>query len=189
MPSFLLACTNQASDGKHANEAVTESEKIVSILRPYENNKGGNIVEARYGSRRYFTDVITQKKHKHSVELVHILSGGEEEKELRFRTRSGESILSAVELSKSLRSFPNLKLIILSGEIHPEYSEKLVSSATAPVLFFPSEERTASILFYDALLNGQSIADAYQSMANRYGSPFPNAHRLLSPSRKGWLWS
>ncbi|MEM6348080.1 MAG: tetratricopeptide repeat protein [Bacteroidota bacterium] len=189
MPSFLLACTNQASDGKHANEAVTESEKIAALLLPFEKNKGGNIVEARYGSRRYFTDVITQKKHKNSVELVHILSGNEEEPNLRFRTRSGESTLSAVELAKSLRSFPNLKLIILSGEIHPDYSEKLVSSGTAPVLFFPSGERSASVLFYDALLDGVSILEAYQRMAKQYGKPFVDHHRILAPSRQGWLWS
>lgn len=188
LPIILLACTNQAEDGKHAKEAVMEIESISKLLHPLVKQESGYVLQARYGSRRYFTDVLTQKKYKQNVTLIHLMGDEGEEDLLRFRSRSGESQLTATELAEALSSFPALKLIILSGNNHPDFTEILVRSGIAPVLAVPSAQRLTLQVFYDALLDGKSVEGAYKTMAETYPQVFAANANIYNPATQGWSW-
>jgi tetratricopeptide (TPR) repeat protein len=188
VPTILLACTNRAEDGKHAAEAVQEMESLAELLHPIEVYNEGMVLQARYGSRRYFTDVLTQKKYKKAVSIVHIMGDDKEEEVLRFRSRSGESQLSAAQLGEALTTFPDLKLVVISGCKGLDFLETLVRAEVAPVLAVSGKDRQSLLYFYEALMDGKTVAEAYQKLAETFPEIFPLEPNWYNPAAQGWSW-
>ena len=107
-PAILFTCTNLPGQKTHSPEAVEECTRLVQLLAPLDAGEDYALLQARRGSRLYFTDIAKQKRRKKTVEVVHIMGDLPTEDGLLLRSRGEAEYLTPDKVADTLSNFPNL---------------------------------------------------------------------------------
>ncbi|MEO0468444.1 MAG: tetratricopeptide repeat protein [Bacteroidota bacterium] len=182
--AILFTCTNLPGQKTHSPEAIEECTRLVELLAPLDAGEDFKLLEARRGSRLYFTDIAKQKRRKKTVEMVHIMGDLPTEEGLLLRSRGEVETLSPEKLAETLNNFPNLRLLVLSGCATAEMTEALLEKGVSPILVTPQTMLDETQDFYLALLQGYSIRDAFAYLIQESTGDLPIEVSTYDPDRK-----
>ncbi|MEO1215878.1 MAG: hypothetical protein AAFY45_20245, partial [Bacteroidota bacterium] len=161
-PHIFLACTLASEEGKRRLDPAHHCDDILRVLQYWIDNGGCEVLQARPGSKLYLEDVLANKNNRREVVGIHLIGELQDEGHLLFRSRSDQKSYSFEEFGNSLKEFPKIQFLFLSGINDPKLIHT-IHAAGVPAVFSIKDARFSPTIveaFYLQMLRGKSVKDS-----------------------------
>ncbi|MCB0838205.1 MAG: hypothetical protein KDD99_16140, partial [Bacteroidetes bacterium] len=170
-PFIFLACPIDLDEGHQSKDSRSDLEGILKILHPFEKVDGCELLVDVEGARLYTADILNQISAQAKIAIVHLIGDPPQSDQIRFRSKTGDFILSIDAFIEKVSKFPDLQTVFLNGTTNSHMVERMLIQGVPSVITI-NDHNLANLItqtFYFHLLQGKSIFQAFDEVSAQPG--------------------
>ncbi|MEL6672283.1 MAG: hypothetical protein AAFR61_08815, partial [Bacteroidota bacterium] len=176
-PLILTAYALEEGATEASLQARREGKGLAKLLLPFSQGTPRSFMHFEEETALSKGELFSQTEIRQHLTILHLIGPVPEKPELRLWGPSGVKTYPFKEFSQAIRQCQPLKMVWLSGPVHPELVLNLLSMGVPSVVTLAPQEGSSdyALGFYDQLLRGKNFHRAFADLKEWFEVDFPLA--------------